>query len=709
MSVKSKTKPAGSSKGRGGPRRSNTHIPNNNNQKQTGACKALGFHVFDYGPKDAADQMANTWEQIIIHTGTTLGEDIRNELRNRKKVNLPKPGLPPTAVEAHEAAVKLYKLQKEKMITAKAAAINTIDTAILNTKDAVEIAKLTINKAELENDIAQLQHELDNPPKIKLEGEEKAEYDAQWKAYTTRSSKLTEHRGQAFSLIFGQCTQVLKDKMKQDSDYDKTMQQCDPLALKDLIEKTVLSQSDSQYSYMTFYEQERSLLSLTQGNLTDHQYYEKFNTRWDVAKAVGVTKTNYGALEPTAEELYNQPYDALTQDQQSRVIDTVEERYLAFIFIQQSSHHKLKSALKDDFAKGQDNFPKNRQAALHLLDKYSKSQPALTISEGSSFTTTSSRASKEGAKRPISFDPDEWKDRTCHHCGEKGHPHYIHKKNNQQDHKSKKRSKKKKPSPNSSIASRKSTKSQSKSSSTSKSRSKGIDELKKGMSQAFTSFAEKLDSLHEENEDDSDLTDSDDDSEPEFSGCTLHSEIAGVDPFKTSHNFATLTSKQREPDLKNVLLLDNQSTIDILCNEDFVTDIVEADNPIKIQSTGGHITVHQKATLPGYKNQVWFSKHAATNILSMKNIRKLHHISYDCKRGTYTVHRKHHPNWEFQMNDKGLHVHVPAAIPGVRSRKKKTGGPSNFTRMKCQVAAAVLELCNEILDIKKSRKKSSNN
>ena len=708
MSVKSKTKPAGSSKGRGGPRRSNTHTTSSNNQKQTGACKALGFHVFDYGPKDAADQMANTWEQIIIHTGTTLGEDIRNELRNRKKVNLTKPGLPPTAVATHEAEVKLYKLQKEKMITAKEAAITTLDTAILNTKDPIDTAKLTIQKAELENDIAQLQHDLDNPPKIKLEGEEKAEYDAEWKAYSTRNSKLTEHRGQAFSLIFGQCTQVLKDKMKQDSDYNTTMQQCDPLALMDLIEKTVLSQSDSQYSYMTFYEQERNLLSLSQGSLTDHQYYEKFNTRWDVAKAVGVTKTNSGALEPTAQELYNQPYDALNKDQQSRVIDEVEERYLAFIFIQQSSHHKLKSALKDDFAKGQDNFPKNRQAALHLLDKYSKSQPALTTSEGSSFNTTHSQASKKGAKRTISFDPNKWKDRTCRHCGEKGHPHYIHSSSKQQDQKSKKRSNKK-PSKNSPTSSRKSNTSKSKSSSTSKSRSKGIDELKKGMSQAFTSFAEKLDSLNQEKEDDSDLTDSDDDSDPEFSGCTLHSEIAGVDPFKTSHNFATLTSKQGEPDLKNVLLLDNQSTIDILCNKDFVTDIVEADKPIKVLSTGGHITVHQKATLPGYKKPVWFSKHAATNILSMKNVRKLHHISYDCKRGTYTVHRKHHPNWEFQMNDKGLHVHVPAATPGVRSKNKKTGGPSNFTRIKCQVATAVLELCNEILDIKKSRKKSGNN
>jgi len=35
-----------------------------------GACSELGSHVFDYGSKGAADQMATTWEQIIIYVGT---------------------------------------------------------------------------------------------------------------------------------------------------------------------------------------------------------------------------------------------------------------------------------------------------------------------------------------------------------------------------------------------------------------------------------------------------------------------------------------------------------------------------------------------------------------------------------------------------------------------------------------------------------------
>ena len=71
----------GKPKGRGGRnwnRRSNTSGRGNANKstKNIGANKTLGTHVFDYGSKGVADQMITTWEQIVIHVGTIMGEDI---------------------------------------------------------------------------------------------------------------------------------------------------------------------------------------------------------------------------------------------------------------------------------------------------------------------------------------------------------------------------------------------------------------------------------------------------------------------------------------------------------------------------------------------------------------------------------------------------------------------------------------------------------
>ena len=161
---------------------------------------------------------------------------------------------------------------------------------------------------------------------------------------------------------------LLKDKMKHDATYESVMDSCDPLKLKKLIEKIILSQSDDQYPYATFFEQDKVLVCFHQHELSNAQYYEKFNTRVDVAKAVGVTRTHKGAVSHTAKLLHKKEFEDLTNDEKVAVKDEAEERYYAYVMLQNSSsvHAKLKNGLIDDYAKGQDHFPKNRQ----LLDRY---------------------------------------------------------------------------------------------------------------------------------------------------------------------------------------------------------------------------------------------------------------------------------------------------------------------------------------------------
>ena len=58
--------------------------------KHKGIYSALGIHVFDYGHKESADKMRNTWENIVHHGGTIDGHDIRNWLFNKKIVSIAK-------------------------------------------------------------------------------------------------------------------------------------------------------------------------------------------------------------------------------------------------------------------------------------------------------------------------------------------------------------------------------------------------------------------------------------------------------------------------------------------------------------------------------------------------------------------------------------------------------------------------------------------
>ena len=83
-------------------------------------------------------------------------------------------------------------------------------------------------------------------------------------------------------MILGQCTQQLIDRMNQDNGWQSTLSSYDPLSLIDMIDKTVLAQTEDHYPFAILYEQELSLYVFHQNLLTNDQWYEKFNTKVDV-------------------------------------------------------------------------------------------------------------------------------------------------------------------------------------------------------------------------------------------------------------------------------------------------------------------------------------------------------------------------------------------------------------------------------------------
>ena len=90
------------------------------------------------------------------------------------------------------------------------------------------------------------------------------------------------------TLTLGQCTQTLKDKLKEDNDWEDIVAKYDPIQLLNLIEKYVLKQTESHCPYLAVQEEMRSMLNFSQGeDMTLGAYYKKFNTRVAIADCAG--------------------------------------------------------------------------------------------------------------------------------------------------------------------------------------------------------------------------------------------------------------------------------------------------------------------------------------------------------------------------------------------------------------------------------------
>ncbi len=80
--------------------------------------------------------------------------------------------------------------------------------------------------------------------------------------------------------------------------------------------------------------------------------------------------------------------------------------------------------------------------------------------------------------------------------------------------------------------------------------------------------------------------------------------------------------------MKDVILLDNQSSASIFCNQEFVQDIRETDDEMVLLTNGGEIRTKLKATVPDF-GDVWYNPKAITNIFSFAEMENLYKITYD--------------------------------------------------------------------------------
>ena len=226
--------------------------------------------------------------------------------------------------------------------------------------------------------------------------------------------------------------------MHDDLQWDVVNRNQKLLELYYLIERVVMKQTGDKYAPHNLVENLLAVLTLKQQvNQSNAQWYEKLNTRVDVAKSVGVQFDYATCLWDyccTAKGW--REYNTLSAYEQETICNKSNKRLIPYLLIVNSSntstHKSVKNNLLDAFIAKRDEYPPTRSEAIALLNKCDERKPPpMAGSKGTAFTQTKGKKKSEDKKKADEKHKDAeekapkknfFKDRECFICNKKGHP-----------------------------------------------------------------------------------------------------------------------------------------------------------------------------------------------------------------------------------------------------------------------------------------------
>ena len=611
-----------------------------------GMVSALGNHVFDYGQGKTAEQLNKNWEKLLSHIGIHYSQDLHAELTTRVSISIPVPDYPPGVEEQHKLSEEKRLSDLDSFISKYTRLLGTVNRQLDNTSlSDIEEEQLVSKQIGLEEKIASLTTSKSTKPPVVLHGKELTAYLSASKNYTNRCDRLTTDRAKVYELIKGQCTPRLMDKLEKESSWISTQQQKDPLKLFSLIEKLTLSHTDDTYYYQAWYDSLYALFNIRCEH-SDLEYMKRFDALLRVFQAQGGWfHKNHLDHEttnlPEAAKDGISSYQDLPEEQQEAVQEMIGEKIATYMMLRQSGsrHAALRMDMQNDYTKRiKDAFPANRQELQRKFESLSFSKHVGSqSSHGTAFFQQ--QQTKEYKKKPRQvggeykpasyekkaytrpdahlppYDRKQWAERICTHCGLKGHPHtHCHKM------------------------------------------------LRANLAAASGINTSPYTPLPASKSTVSSMT-----------GNTACLTIQGSIPTNNHLSFlqtvATTTNSipayQDDLALRDVILLDSQSTMDLFCNKDMVTSIYTSTEPCMLQSNAGKMLISHKAVVPGLKKDVWFDTNALSNIVALRTLKEQYRVTYDSAQGScFIVHRQDAngmPNMVFHMHPSGLHYYDPGA------------------------------------------------
>ena len=202
-----------------------------------GGIAELQAHFYDCATNRQADQYVNTTKQIVEHIGRTYknGGDIRATLDEGALFQILKPEDPSDGYQ--------------DLLTSTGKVIKTARQQIPYVED--EIFKQEINN------------------------------------YVRRKNQLSANVQQAYSLVLGQCTEMMKNKLQSSTNWENISRKQDVISLLEEIKAITFCFEHQKYQILSIFNAKSSFYTFRQGSMTNIAYLQSFSNLAEIATSLG--------------------------------------------------------------------------------------------------------------------------------------------------------------------------------------------------------------------------------------------------------------------------------------------------------------------------------------------------------------------------------------------------------------------------------------